>query len=76
MEFEFDDNQLLLRQAVRETLAKTRLLRKDVQLIADLAATTPVDADHVASQERSDADPGDTLLAAADAALALMNVSR
>jgi 3-hydroxyisobutyrate dehydrogenase len=62
------------------------LLRKDVQLIADLAATAPahaerVPADHVPSEDRGNADHrdgarGNTLLAAADAALALMNVSR
>ncbi len=62
------------------------LLRKDVQLIADLAASaaaadTNANADHVTSEDRGDADHGDgahgnTLLAAADAALALMNVSR
>jgi 3-hydroxyisobutyrate dehydrogenase len=43
------------------------LLRKDVQLIADVAAAVPAEAD----RER-----GATLLAAADAALALMNVAR
>jgi hypothetical protein len=57
------------------------LLRKDVQLIADLAAAAPAEADHVPSEDRGDTDHGhgahrDTLLAAADAALALMNVSR
>jgi hypothetical protein len=61
------------------------LLRKDVQLIANLAVTATgaaaADADHVTSEDRGDADHrdgarGDTLLAAADAALALMNVSR
>jgi len=43
------------------------LLRKDVQLIADVAAAVPAEAD----RER-----GATMLAAADAALALMNVAR
>jgi 3-hydroxyisobutyrate dehydrogenase len=43
------------------------LLRKDVQLIADVAAAVPAEAD----RER-----GATMLAAADAALALMNVER
>ena len=56
------------------------LLRKDVKLIADLAATAP------AGPAGGTSEPGDaghgqgehgaTLLAAADAALALMNVSR
>jgi hypothetical protein len=61
------------------------LLRKDMQLIADLAASAAADtdanADHVTSEDRGHADHGDgahgnTLLAAADSALALMNVSR
>ena len=43
------------------------LLRKDVQLIADVAAAAAAEAD----RER-----GATMLAAADAALALMNVAR
>lgn len=61
-----------------------------MQLIADLAASASAaavavavaDANHVTSEDRGDADHGDgahgnTLLAAAaDAALALMNVSR
>jgi 3-hydroxyisobutyrate dehydrogenase len=48
------------------------LLRKDVTLIADLASTAAAapDAGH------GHGEPGATLLAAADAALALMNVSR
>ena len=48
------------------------LLRKDVKLIADLASTAAVtpDAGHGHGEQ------GATLLAAADAALALMNVSR
>jgi 3-hydroxyisobutyrate dehydrogenase len=56
------------------------LLRKDVRLIADLAATAPAGAEGGAS-EPDDAghghgEHGATLLAAADAALALMNVGR
>jgi 3-hydroxyisobutyrate dehydrogenase len=56
------------------------LLRKDVRLIADLAATAPACAEGGAS-EPDDAghrhgEHGATLLAAADAALALMNVGR
>ena len=56
------------------------LLRKDVRLIADLAATAPACAEGGAS-EPGDAghghgEHGATLLAAADAALALMNVGR
>ena len=43
------------------------LLRKDVQLIVDVAAAAPAE---------SDRERGATLLAAADAALALMNVAR
>jgi 3-hydroxyisobutyrate dehydrogenase len=63
------------------------LLRKDVKLIADLAATAtaPADAERGTSEpgdaghgdgEHGDGEHGATLLAAADAALALMNVSR
>jgi 3-hydroxyisobutyrate dehydrogenase len=56
------------------------LLRKDVKLIADLAAAAPAGPEGGTS-EPSDAghghgEHGATLLAAADAALALMNVSR
>ena len=56
------------------------LLRKDVKLIADLAATATAGAEGGTS-EPGDAghghgEHGATLLAAADAALALMNVSR
>jgi 3-hydroxyisobutyrate dehydrogenase-like beta-hydroxyacid dehydrogenase len=61
------------------------LLRKDVQLIADVAAAAPAEAERETSEpgdgDRRDAGHGDgergtTLLAAADAALALMNVAR
>ncbi|HEX4089658.1 MAG TPA: NAD(P)-dependent oxidoreductase [Trebonia sp.] len=48
------------------------LLRKDVRLIAEVAAA-PAAADGAGQRP---ADRGDTLLAAADAALALMNVGR
>ena len=56
------------------------LLRKDVKLIAGLAATAPAGAAG-GNSEPGDAghghgESGATLLAAADAALALMNVSR
>ena len=50
------------------------LLRKDVTLIAGLAATAPAPATPDAGHRHG--EPGATLLAAADAALALMNVSR
>jgi 3-hydroxyisobutyrate dehydrogenase-like beta-hydroxyacid dehydrogenase len=49
------------------------LLRKDVRLIAEVAAAAPAAADGAGQRP---ADCGDTLLAAADAALALMNVGR
>ncbi len=61
------------------------LLRKDVQLIADVAAAAPVrlnaDTSDPGDEGHRDAGHGDgergaTLLAAADAALALMNVAR
>jgi 3-hydroxyisobutyrate dehydrogenase-like beta-hydroxyacid dehydrogenase len=61
------------------------LLRKDVQLIADVAAAGPAEADGGTSEPgraglrdagRGDGEGGATLLAAADAALALMNVAR
>lgn len=48
------------------------LLRKDVQLIADVARASS----ELEGREREDGEHGDTLFAAADAALALMNVAR
>ena len=56
------------------------LLRKDVTLIADLAATAPAGPAGGTSEPggagHGQGEHGATLLAAADAALALMNVSR
>ena len=53
------------------------LLRKDVTLIADLAAAAPAGAEGGTSRpDDAGHGHGATLLAAADAALALMNVSR
>jgi 3-hydroxyisobutyrate dehydrogenase len=56
------------------------LLRKDVTLIADLAAAAPAVAEGGTSRPgdagHGHGEHGATLLAAADAALALMNVSR
>ena len=60
------------------------LLRKDVQLIADVAAAAPAEAERETSEPgdgstgagHRDGERGATLLAAADAALALMNVAR
>jgi len=51
------------------------LLRKDVQLIADVAAAVPAEAGH-RDAGHGDGERGATLLAAADAALALMNAAR
>jgi 3-hydroxyisobutyrate dehydrogenase-like beta-hydroxyacid dehydrogenase len=56
------------------------LLRKDVQLIVDVAGAAPGEAEPRASGPgdagHGDGERGATLLAAADAALALMNVAR
>ena len=61
------------------------LLRKDVQLIADVAAAASAEAERDTAEPsdgghrdagHGDGERGATLLAAADAALALMNVAR